>query len=245
MRNKRMTTFAGVAALSLATLLQTTALAQAVNFIEMAKKHPDFAELEFNEPLSQQYLDGLTPESFKTMDQETIDRIYARITAGPIPDGRTKGLVVFAKGSDFSTLVHRFRGILHPVDAVKDHVVKIWSGKTFEKANRMLRNQVLGVLGFPAKVYCGVSLLDTRRESIIIDYAHADELPGYFHIRDQITTREGLDVRDEIRMVKPGLYLGRAYVGRAFVLNFVLQQEGAITTGPEECWQGTQVRRQN
>ena len=31
---------------------------------------------------------------------------------------------------------------------------------------------------FPAKLYCGQSLLDGRRESVIIDYAFTDELPG-------------------------------------------------------------------
>ena len=32
---------------------------------------------------------------------------------------------------------------------------------------------------FPAKLYCGQSLLDGRRESVIIDYVFTDELPGY------------------------------------------------------------------
>ena len=31
---------------------------------------------------------------------------------------------------------------------------------------------------FPAKLYCGQSLLDSRRESVIIDYFFSDELPG-------------------------------------------------------------------
>ena len=35
---------------------------------------------------------------------------------------------------------------------------------------------------FPAKLYCGQSLLDGRRESVIIDYAFTDELPGYREI---------------------------------------------------------------
>ena len=34
--------------------------------------------------------------------------------------------------------------------------------------------------------------------------------------------RDGLRIRDEIRMVRPGFYLGRAYLNRIFGLNFTL-----------------------
>ena len=75
---------------------------------------------------------------------------------------------------------------------------------------------------FPARLYCGQSLLDSRRESIIIDYAFTDELPGYRERPDFLAGRRGFQVRDEIRMVRPGFYLGRAYLGRIFLLNFTL-----------------------
>ena len=78
---------------------------------------------------------------------------------------------------------------------------------------------------FPAKLYCGQSLLDSRRESIIIDYAFTDEIPGYHEMPDKMAGRDGFAVRDEIRMIRPGLYLGRAYIDRAFVVNFVLYNE--------------------
>ena len=32
---------------------------------------------------------------------------------------------------------------------------------------------------FPAKIYCGQSLLDARRESVIVDYSYNDEIEGY------------------------------------------------------------------
>lgn len=105
---------------------------------------------------------------------------------------------------------------------------------------------------FPAKLYCGQSLVDARRESIIIDYAYTDELPGYREQPDSLAGRKGLRVRDEIRMVRPGFYLGRAYVNRMFLLNFTLynpevaEREGdAFTQGEdaaEDCWVGEQVR---
>ena len=80
----------------------------------------------------------------------------------------------------------------------------------------------------PARVYCGISLLDARKESIIIDYAYSDNefgdgVTGYLKL-DDLAGRNGLKIRDEIRMIRPGLYLGRAYLGNVFGLNFVLDQ---------------------
>jgi hypothetical protein len=105
---------------------------------------------------------------------------------------------------------------------------------------------------FPAKLYCGQSLLDGRRESIIIDYAFTDEIAGYRPMPDSLAGRDGFRIRDEIRMVRPGLYLGRAYIDRVFALNFVLyNKEVADRDGPaftktgavnEDCWTGTQKR---
>jgi hypothetical protein len=105
---------------------------------------------------------------------------------------------------------------------------------------------------FPAKVYCGQSLVDGRRESIIVDYAFADEIEGYRPSPDSLAGRNGLRIRDEIRMVRPGFYLGRAYANRAFLLNFTLyrpevadaESEAFLAGGPvtEDCWTGEQVR---
>ena len=75
---------------------------------------------------------------------------------------------------------------------------------------------------FPAKIYCGQSLSDARREAVIVDYAYNDEIEGYRKSPDSLAGRGGLRIRDEIRMVRPGLYLGRAYANRLFLLNFTL-----------------------
>jgi hypothetical protein len=105
-------------------------------------------------------------------------------------------------------------------------------------------------LFFPAKLYCGQSLLDGRRESIIIDYAFTEEIEGYQDLPDSLAGRRGLRIRDEIRMVRPGFYLGRAYVDRVFLLNFTLYDEAAAKAGlqdflngkdiEEDCWTGEQ-----
>ena len=150
----------------------------------------------------------------------------------------------------------------------------LWKGKVFYREQKVLRNRIqdLAVLRpvigpgdiqkidvdgmdawllFPAKLYCGQSLIDSRRESIIIDYAFTDEIPGYREKPDFLAGRRGLKVRDEIRMVRPGLYLGRAYMDHAFILNFVLYSEELDKAGRAEftagqikndCWPGTQQR---
>ena len=107
---------------------------------------------------------------------------------------------------------------------------------------------------FPAKLYCGQSLLDTRRESVIIDYLYNDEIQGYRASPDSLAGRGGLHLRDEIRMIRPGLYLGRAYANRAFLLNFVLYNPEIADAGgeafaagepvAEDCWPGEQLRLQ-
>lgn len=152
----------------------------------------------------------------------------------------------------------------------------LWKGKVFYRNERLLRNRVedLTILApltggtiegiqkqsvngrdtfllFPAKLYCGQSLLDGRRESVIIDYAFTDELPGYREHPDALGGRLGLRIRDEIRMVRPGFYLGRAYMNRIFGLNFTLYNADAAAAGDqafragqavaEDCWPGTQL----
>jgi hypothetical protein len=105
---------------------------------------------------------------------------------------------------------------------------------------------------FPAKVYCGQSLVDARRESIIVDYNYSDDIEGYRSSPDSLAGRGGLKVRDEIRMIHPGFYLGRAYTNRMFLLNFTLYSPDLAGQGAadfsaggaikEDCWPGEQAR---
>jgi len=99
---------------------------------------------------------------------------------------------------------------------------------------------------FPAKLYCGQSLLDSRRESVIVDYHFAEDIEGYRARPDSLAGRGGLRIRDEIRMVRPGFYLGRAYANRMFLLNFTLINADVAERGAqafesggalaEDCW---------
>ncbi|BBJ23906.1 hypothetical protein [Candidatus Nitrotoga sp. AM1P] len=238
---------------------------------------PDLAQLEYEHPLSVKELVKVTPEYLDTLSQEQLDQLYARLPAGPIPDGAFDGSIVFPKGSSgklrLAEILGGLKGLAAQFKGKKLEIIgeTLWKGKVFYRDEKVLRNRIedLAILRpivgtgeipkisvdgrdawllFPAKLYCGQSLLDSRRESIIIDYAFTDELPGYREMPDSLAGRNGLKVRDEIRMIRPGLYLGRAYLDRAFGLNFVLENKTLAKAGEadflagkigQECWSGT------
>ncbi len=244
---------------------------------------PDFALVEHDHPLTIGEVEKLTPKNIANYDQEQVDQIYARLTAGPIPDGPFDGGLFFPKGTSGDRRLAEIVGGLPGLAVdLKTHKLELigktlWKGKVFYREQRLLRNRVddLTILRpiidgnpadiekielngkdqwllFPARLYCGQSLLDSRRESIIIDYAFTDELPGYRERPDFLAGRRGFQVRDEIRMVRPGFYLGRAYLGRIFLLNFTLYNKEIADQGraafaatgqaKEDCWPGTQQR---
>lgn len=244
---------------------------------------PDLALVDHAYPIPTVELARITPEYLATLDQEQIDQIYARLTAGPVPDGAFDGKILLPRGGSgkfrLSEIVGGFTGTaLHLKGLVLEDVGEtLWRGKVFYRTERVLRNRIedlsllkkMGLvqgdpkkmdfngketwLLFPAKLYCGQSLLDARRESIIIDYFFTDEIPGYQENPDFLAGRRGLRVRDEIRMIRPGLYLGRAYLDKGFALNFTLYnkamdeqgRDAFVKTGQtqEDCWPGTQPRR--
>jgi hypothetical protein len=88
----------------------------------------------------------------------------------------------------------------------------LWHGKVFDCAGAGLVNQWCGFRAIRAEVYYGPSWLDGR-PAIVMDYSR--------------TSKVWADVRDEVREVAPGLYLGRMYrrkpCGPAFRMYFALQ----------------------
>jgi hypothetical protein len=251
------------------------------------RNYIDFAELEYRFPLTPEDRMKITPENLEDLTQEQVDQIYARLPAGPIPDGVYLGGAFFPQGEDeYSRIGEVVGGIMgRGVTAISDRIERVatyvWKGKAFDRDNMVLRNliedrttlealidddediETIEIerkgffsffaptrtvwLLFPAKLHCGQSLLDSRRESIIIDYAYNDDLEEIFREEpDHWVNRKGLRIRDEIRMVRPGFYLGRAYINRAFILNFTLlnedvaqAQEASFLSGGDvgaDCW---------
>lgn len=242
---------------------------------------PDLAQVDYRYPIAPAELAKITPDYLATLEQEQLDQLYARLTAGPIPDGAFDGRILLPRGSSgkfrLSEIVGGLAGTaLHLKGLVVEEIGEtLWRGKVFFREERVLRNRIEDLallkkaglivgepkkmsyggkqtwLLFPAKLYCGQSLLDARRESIIIDYLFTDEIPGYQENPDYLAGRRGLKVRDEIRMIRPGFYLGRAYLDRGFALNFTLYDKASddqardnfarTGTVQHDCWPGTQT----
>ena len=226
-----------------------------IGFAPYDKSHQskmDLAQVDYKYPIAAAELAKITPDYLAKLDQEQLDQLYARLTAGPIPDGPFDGRILLPRGESgkfrLSEIVGGFTGTaLHLKGLVIEEVGEtLWRGKVFFRDERVLRNRIEDLsllkkaglvegepkkmsyggketwLLFPAKLYCGQSLLDARRESVIIDYFFSDEIAGYQEKPDYLAGRRGLRVRDEIRMIRPGFYLGRAYLDRGFALNFTL-----------------------
>jgi hypothetical protein len=215
----------------------------------------DFDTLEAQFPLGVDDLQRLDQQNIESFNQDQIDQIYARLNAGPIPDGPYRGSFFFAEGGNFRNIADvigglRGRGMDLKLDLLTRLGEMLWQGKVFYRDLRELRNiidreQVIGALFgvsademrteqifgeqvallFPARLYIGDSQLDTRRPSVIIDYAETAQIDGYIEKIDRLVGKDGLMIRDEIRMLRPGFYLGRAYFGTLFGLNFTLFNE--------------------
>jgi hypothetical protein len=235
----------------------------------------DFARLEHELPLSVDDLKQITFRNLQAADQEQLNQIYSRLTAGSIPNGAYKGEFFFPQGESGRRRIaeimgQNLKGVMVNFKMAKvEHLGDaMWRGKVFDREKRISRSRMSELvalkdifgegageatlttvngrqmrLAFPAKVYCGQSLLDGRRESIVLDYAFSDDIEGYRKKPDALAGRDGFMLREELRMVRPGLYLGRAYMGRMLAANFVLvnedpEQETAQTK--EDCFVGAQ-----
>ncbi len=131
------------------------------------------------------------------MSQTELDALYRHSPIGEIPIGETRGTVIVAPRTPLGRIVAPLARLL------------FWQGKVFNPAGRDLLNRIspFRFKAIRAKVYVGDSWLD-EGEAIVADYSETSFLAR--------------KIRDEIREVAPGLYLGKAYWARQPVLNFAL-----------------------
>jgi hypothetical protein len=130
---------------------------------------------------------ALSLDQLALMSWPQLEALYRQSTAGTIPRGFARGLAIYCPES-------RLAGVRSRVSRL------VWRGKVFDDEGDALVNQWIGVRAIRASVYYGPSWLDGEM-SIVMDYSG--------------TSRVWSDVRDEIREVAPGLYLGRMYRRRA------------------------------
>ena len=138
------------------------------------------------------------PELVK-MSQAQLDELYCNSPIGEIPNGDSKGTAIVAPGSPVT------EGMASMIDWLA------WQGKVFNREQGFLLNKVtgFGMHLVKAQVYVGESWL-CDGDSIILDYSKTDIFLAQ-------------PIRDEIREISPGVYLGNAYWDKTRVLNFVLE----------------------
>jgi hypothetical protein len=116
------------------------------------------------------------------MSRCDLEALYRRSEMGRAPVGVTSGRAIYKPGSR--------------VTVPTAHVVHLlWQGKEFQD-NGMMVNRVIGLRMVHARVFVGDSWLDGK-PSLVMDYEGASK---------RFST-----VRDEVREVAPGLYLGIMY----------------------------------
>jgi hypothetical protein len=134
------------------------------------------------------------PEEFLKLTAEQLDEIFTNAGAGKIPTGQGEGTAIIAPGTAVSDTIAKFVHIFS------------WKGKVFEPdaadpQRALLKNRLLllGTKAIIAQVYKGASWFDGR-ECIVLDYSQTSIVAQW--------------IRDEIREVSPGLYLGIVYWGK-------------------------------
>ncbi|MGR8929893.1 MAG: hypothetical protein ACU836_04565 [Gammaproteobacteria bacterium] len=147
-----------------------------------------------------------TINSWLSKSPEELDDIYRNAEAGDIPTGDTQGTAILA-GSLFAKWVAFLAGVF------------AWQGKVFDLFcprgdAGVLVNKItpFSLTFIVAKVYRDASWLD-QKETIVIDYSR--------------TSFFAKKIRDEIREVEPGVYLGKVWWGQTRILDFALVRKDA------------------
>ncbi|ADV82380.1 hypothetical protein [Terriglobus saanensis] len=137
-------------------------------------------------------------EQLLKMSQQDLDNLFTANVAGPIPNGQAKGTAIVAPGTTFSPEIAEFVSFF------------AWEGKTFDAEHGVLSNRLLhfGLNAIIAEVYKGDSWLDGK-ECIVLDYSKTSIVAKW--------------IRDEIRLIQPGLYLGKVYWSKKRLIDFCLE----------------------
>jgi hypothetical protein len=144
--------------------------------------------------------ESVTEADLLGMRYDALDSLFRASSAGPIPNGSLSGTLLAFPGTPAA----------RPL-ALLAHVV-LWQGKVVDRRARTLRNKVtpLRWRAFRALVSIEASWVDGR-ECILLDYSRTSFLAR--------------SVRDELRLVSPGLYLGVAWLRRRRAGWFTLREQ--------------------
>jgi hypothetical protein len=133
-----------------------------------------------------------TAQGLLELSQVDLYQLFRRSKPGEVPTGRGRGTPIFFPGTAATKPAARVFG------------ATVWRGKVFRPESADLKNliSILAIPAIRAQVYNEESWFDGR-DCIVLDYSQTSHICRW--------------VRDEIREVEPGLYLGLVYgVGRFF-----------------------------
>jgi len=135
------------------------------------------------------------------MSGDELDSLFSRSPAGPMPDGEYDGTAITAPGTEFAEIAAKLTHLL------------AWRGKVFDAERGVLRNRVspFDLHAVVATVYRGESWFD-KKECIVLDYSETSLIAHW--------------IRDEIREVGDGLYLGLVFWEHTRILYFALRAQG-------------------
>ena len=145
---------------------------------------------------------ALDANQLLAMSQAELDALFSAHDAGPIPDGEAEGTAIIAPGTVFSPEIAAVINIF------------AWKGKVFDAAAGFLRNEILPfeLKAIVARVYKAPSWLDGK-ECVVLDYSETSLVASH--------------IRDEIRLVDAGFYLGKVYWDTKRLIDFSLDFRNA------------------
>jgi hypothetical protein len=152
-------------------------------------------------PLTPTTTPGVDPRDITRMSRDELDALFRASPAGPIPVGQARGTAIVFPGSAADRALAAFVRAL------------CWKGKVFSPQTKDLKN-LIGPLGnhlIRARVYEDASWFSPG-PAIILDYSSTS-----------VVARK---IRDEIRLVGPGVYLGQVYWGKTRIALFMLEFPG-------------------
>jgi hypothetical protein len=123
-----------------------------------------------------------TPESLARMSASELRAVFASSPAGAAPVGFAPGVALQNPGSRRTATTARAAGL-------------VWKGKEFRSDGTLVNHLIAGAKALPADVYVAPSRFDGQ-PALVFDYVKSKLWPR---------------VRDEVREVSPGVYLGIMY----------------------------------
>ena len=140
----------------------------------------------------------VTVDEMLHMTRDELDDLFRSSPAGPIPKGEARGTVISHPGTEFAEIAAK---LVHLI---------AWQGKVFDPERGELLNEIspLHLDRIRAKVYNDASWFDTK-DCIVLDYSKTSLVAHW--------------IRDEMREVSSGVYLGIVYWDKTRILNFALE----------------------